>query len=285
MLPAGEELARGVSKRASDKLPGKKDKARWKELTRQARRTAEKGGASPEAAAAAGVEAKAATVRRFMQTIVDVNFAAAGLAEAPAAPAPTEPEPAPAPTPAPAPQQKVLRLKGSVQAEEAVEAACGCEFAQTWLRPGIDKPLGFKPGWEAYDTWRLATHQEHRIERYLAAMKAIKESFPMMVCCDQFDVGGCMHGIPCECGRTQAPWPWIIHHPWASEFCDCHLAMREEWLRWGAGPTSSAELIENCDARRKEWRPECQKAGYSGAGCQCNVCPSCSEGSESDESP
>ena len=53
-----EELARGVSKRASDKLPGKKDKARWKELTRQARRTAEKGGASPEAAAAAGVEAK-----------------------------------------------------------------------------------------------------------------------------------------------------------------------------------------------------------------------------------
>ena len=182
VLPAGEELARGVSKRASDKLPGKKDKARWKELTRQARRTAEKGGASPEAAAAAGVEAKAATVRRFMQTIVDVDFAAAGLAEAPAAPAPTEPEPAPAPTPAPAPQQKVLRLKGSVQAEEAVEAACGCEFAQTWLRPGIDKPLGFKPGWEAYDTWRLATHQEHRIERYLAAMKAIKESFPMMVC-------------------------------------------------------------------------------------------------------
>ena len=147
MLPAGEELARGVSKRASDKLPGKKDKARWKELTRQARRTAEKGGASPEAAAAAGVEAKAVAVRRFMQTIVDVDFAAAGLAEAPAAPAPTEPEPAPAPTPAPAPQQKVLRLKGSVQAEEAVEAACGCEFAQTWLRPGIDKPLGFKPGW------------------------------------------------------------------------------------------------------------------------------------------
>ena len=38
-----------------------------------------------------------------MRTIVDVDFAAAGLAEAPAAPAPTEPEPAPAPAPAPTP--------------------------------------------------------------------------------------------------------------------------------------------------------------------------------------
>ena len=38
-----------------------------------------------------------------MRTIFDVDFAAAGLAEAPAAPAPTEPEPAPAPAPAPTP--------------------------------------------------------------------------------------------------------------------------------------------------------------------------------------
>ena len=177
----------------------------------------------------------------------------------------------------------MLRLKGSVLAEDAVQAARGCEFAQVWLRNGIGEPLGVKQGWEAYDAETRRTHQSHRIATYLAALAAIKERFWMKVCCEEFATGGCEHSVPCECGGRQAPWPWIIHHPWASEFCDCHLAMREEWLRWGPGPTSSAELIELVDCRRNAWRPECKKADYCGSGCGCNVCPSCSEGSESDE--
>ena len=95
-LPADEELARALSKRASDKLPGKKEKGKWKELARQARRKAEKGGADAEAAAAAGVQARDEAERRFMRTVVEIDFAAAGLAAAP------EPAPAPAPGPTPA---------------------------------------------------------------------------------------------------------------------------------------------------------------------------------------
>jgi hypothetical protein len=62
---------------------------------------------------------------------------------------------------------------------------------------------------------RAARHQEHRWDAYLEALDAIKERFPMKVCCDDFEVGWCTHGIPCECGGTQAPWPWIIHHHFA----------------------------------------------------------------------
>jgi hypothetical protein len=121
----------------------------------------------------------------------------------------------------------VLRLKGSQLAEKAVYAATGCEVAQTWLRDGVDEPIGVQPGWEVFDAEGRERHQAHRRVTYLAALTAVKERFPMKVCCDMFENGGCTHGTPCVvCGGTQAPWPWIIHHPFASLFCECHFSER-----------------------------------------------------------
>ena len=101
-LPADEELARGVSKRASDRLPTKKDKDKWKDKARLARQAAEKGGARAEAVADAGAQAKASAEQRFMRTTVDPNFAKAGLAAAAAAaPTPTVPAPSLRPLPRP----------------------------------------------------------------------------------------------------------------------------------------------------------------------------------------
>ena len=146
---------------------------------------------------------------------VDVSFSEFLPRSLPAAP---EPEP---------PTGVVRRLKGSVLAEDAVQAARGCEIAQTWLREG-DAPIFVQPGWEAYNAEQRREHQRHRSATYLAALAAIKECFPMKVCCNYFEFGGCTHGIPCECGSTQAPWPWIVHHPAADIFCDCHLSTRHE---------------------------------------------------------
>eukprot|EP00966_Prymnesium_polylepis_P321630 7377937-Prymnesium_polylepis.1 len=105
----------------------------------------------------------------------------------------------------------------------------------------------------------------------------------MKVCCEEFATGGCEHSVPCECGGRQAPWPWIIHHPFGHPFCDCHLALRCDWVRYGLnGPTSSQELVAEIEkAEAGRFRPACQKEGYR-VGCTCNVCYECSEGSESD---
>ena len=77
----------------------------------------------------------------------------------PTAPPPTVPPPTAPPPTAPAVARtadgRVLRLQGSRLAEVAVLAAIGCEVAQTWLREGIDEPIGVRPGWEAYDAAAL----------------------------------------------------------------------------------------------------------------------------------
>ena len=145
---------------------------------------------------------------------------------------------------------EVLRLKGSRLAEKAVYTATGCEVAQTWLRDGVDEPIGVQPGWEIFDAEGRERHQAHRRVTYLAALTAVKKRFPMKVCCDMFENGGCTHGTPCVvCGGTQAPWPWIIHHPFASLFCECHLSERSpHWLsfckkwdcQWFMEPSSVA---------------------------------------------
>ena len=237
---------------------------------------------------------RSASVEPLLQAQATLNLtppprkpaAAAETASSPSPP-PQPPPPIPPPPlvrPLPVTKQgKVLRLKGSVLAEGAVQAARGCEFAQVWLRNGIGEPLGVKPGWEAYDAETRRSHQSHRITTYLAALAAIKERFWMKVCCEEFATGGCAHSIPCECGGRQAPWPWIIHHPFHHPFCDCHLALRRDWVRYGLdGPTSSEELVAEIErAEAGRWRPACQKEGYR-VGCTCNVCYECSEGSESD---
>eukprot|EP00966_Prymnesium_polylepis_P329535 7385219-Prymnesium_polylepis.1 len=177
------------------------------------------------------------------------------------------------------------RLKGSVLAETAVEAARGCEYAQVWLRNGIGEPLGVKPGWEASDAEYRQRYQGSMISRYLAALAQIKERYWMKVCCENFATGGCTHSIPCECGGRQAPWPWIIHHPFNHGFCDCHMALRREWVRYEfrGGVASSAELVAEIESHEaSRFRSACQKEGYR-TGCTCNVCYECSDGSESDD--
>ena len=141
----------------------------------------------------------------------------------PTAPPPTVPPPTAPPPTAPAVARtadgRVLRLQGSRLAEVAVLAAIGCEVAQTWLREGIDEPIGVRPGWEAYDAAALERHQDHRWDTYLDALIAIKERFPMKVCCDYFEIGGCKHGIRCECGGKQAPCITTCAGMWNHGFC------------------------------------------------------------------
>ena len=91
--------------------------------------------------------------------------------------------------------------------------------------------------------------------------------------------------------KGHAPWPWIIHHPSASPFCQCHLLLRREWVRreWNSGPTSSAELIELIEVSELDaFRPACKHGDYDGSGCACKVCYesdiSESDVSESDDS-
>ena len=108
----------------------------------------------------------------------------------------------------------------------------GCELAQTWLREGVDTPIGVQPGWEAYDSAALEVRQEHRLDLYLDLLIEIKQQYPMKVCCHLFEIGGCRHGIRCECGGTQAPWPWIVHRQ-GRRFCDCHMEGRAAWIKPG----------------------------------------------------
>eukprot|EP00966_Prymnesium_polylepis_P323166 7379380-Prymnesium_polylepis.1 len=72
------------------------------------------------------------------------------------------------PPPPPVTTVKVRRLKGSVQAEDAVEAAMGCEIAQTWLREG-EPPVFVAPGWEGYDAEDRGVHQRYRCVTYRSA--------------------------------------------------------------------------------------------------------------------
>ena len=65
-----------------------------------------------------------------------------------------------------------------------------------------------------------------------AALRKVKAAFPMMVCCDDFETGGCKHGKACECGWLQAPWPWIVYQP-GGRFCDCHWETRRAWMQHG----------------------------------------------------
>ena len=122
-----------------------------------------------------------------------------------------------------------------------------------WLREGVDVPIGDRTEDEVIDdAWQ-------GLEDYYEALSAVKDKFPMMVCCDMFEVGGCTHGKPCECGGVQAPWPWIIHHPTASPFCECHLITRQDWMdpRMTASCwSSSKELVERITSiEASRWRP------------------------------
>ena len=111
------------------------------------------------------------------------------------------------PTPSDHVVKATKRMRGSRLAEEAIHAAVLCELKQVWLREGVDAPLGVIEGWEEYDAYMRERGKEIHQSRYHELLSELKKSFPMMVCCEHFERGMCMHGIPCECGKQQAPWP------------------------------------------------------------------------------
>ena len=242
-----------------------------------------------KAAAAAALDAEALSVEDMQDALkeVEAEEASGGQPEQSAqaelsVPAvesyhpPFPSPPFPPPVPPNQPVRTMLRLRGSKRAQDAILAAEACELRQCWLREGIDEPLGVIEGWEELDAWRREQAQSWAWGQYLDALRAVRERFPMIVCCSDFDEGACVHGLRCECGGLQAPWPWIIHHPFASRFCECHLYLRRGWsLLLHNSPTaaSSRELVDRIVAIEiGKLRPACLRAGYPGCGCTCIEC-------------
>jgi hypothetical protein len=80
------QRAHAIAKVATDRLPPRKEKDRWKEKARQARKAAEKRGADGDEVAAAGQRAAAAARAAFEQVEVDL-----GMERPPAGPPAPEP--------------------------------------------------------------------------------------------------------------------------------------------------------------------------------------------------
>ena len=144
-LPADEQSARSLAKRAVERLPKKPNKDRWKEARRKARRAAEKAGADAEAAAAAGMEAWSAARSEFYSVEIDVGFAR--LQETPEPDPDPEPNPEPEPGPPDSPPlcaraTDLLRMLASRDGTRAVKAAWVLEAASRG-RFGTGETIGF----------------------------------------------------------------------------------------------------------------------------------------------
>ena len=186
-LPADEERARGVGKRAADKLPTKKEKEKWREKGRQARQAAEKRGESAEAVAAAGAQAKVDSERRFLRKLIDPDFQKAGLAAAtPAAPAPTAPAPAPAASPVAPPDVQrqcehctgpcccvalPARARSNVEMAQSQEAAAAIDAAYEVMDHGLR-------GKDPYFNIDLEIVQV----RFKHALRDLRRSYPGQFC-------------------------------------------------------------------------------------------------------
>ena len=91
-----------IGKRAAERLPGAKEKSKWKEAARRARKAAEQQGEEGDAIAAAGKQAAADARDLFEQTEFSVDMERP--AEPPAPTPPTAPPPAPPTAPPTAPR-------------------------------------------------------------------------------------------------------------------------------------------------------------------------------------
>ena len=107
-LPSSEDAIR-FAKRAVDKLPKAKQKAKWREKARVARKVAREAGAAPEAVEAVGRKVEADARDHFCRSEVDLGLPQLVKPVAPAPPIapptkskPTEPMPPP-PEPVPEP--------------------------------------------------------------------------------------------------------------------------------------------------------------------------------------
>lgn len=119
----------------------------------------------------------------------------------------------------------VQRLYGSTEAVEAINAAVECELSGWWA----DAP---EEGCEDEERER---RKELAEDRYYDALIDVKQTFPSRVCCEFFEIGGCDHGLTCECRSTRprAPWPWIVLDG-HGRFCDCHMRERAYWICEGS---------------------------------------------------
>ena len=110
----------------------------------------------------------------------------------------------------------------------------------------IDRGLEGSEPWEGF----FAEDREHRehdltswlVTDYRAALQVLKEHGVGM-CCDNFEMGECEHGMQCECGWRRAPWPWIVYRP-RKRFCDCHRNVRAGCMK-GWIYRSASELYPN----------------------------------------
>lgn len=200
----------------------------------------------------------------------------------PTPPQPPQPPPQPPPHPAPPPpralppvlpsRKQIVTVFGSREAAQAIYACREIEFAQAEIQRGMEKlanpppdPLAGVPGVQPLleaiseqiksDRATLAESQKE----HASALLALSLAFPAAKCCDAWETGACVHGIPCECGWRQAPWPWIVHRPGGC-FCDCHMEERAAWMRparlryWGFytndGPEVGRHLYPNFGPQR-----------------------------------
>ena len=123
--------------------------------------------------------------------------------------------------------KQIKRLQGSREAAEAIYACREIELAQDSLaRTLADESHPMRDEFLEINRRDIATAKSD----YATALRTLKAAFPTMVCCDVFETGGCSHGQPCECGRQQAPWPWIVQGTHGA-FCDCHMDSRRAWMK------------------------------------------------------
>ena len=217
---------------------------------KEAKKKAKKRGADAESAAAALLRRAVALP---LPSADDVEAAWRQIANAARAD-----EPPPRPAPAPEPPGRVPEKAPAVPAGEQKDRLRRRQAAAAARQGGSVPTLGAKmlPDlgalfgsaraadaifeaaevelWESFvakdpaDTDARADLDQKLMPRYKAALSELALTLPNLVCCDQFESGGCAHGKLCECGWLQAPWPWIVYRP-DGMFCDCHMEDRELW--------------------------------------------------------
>ena len=164
--------ARGVGKRAADRVPGKKEKERWKDKAQAARKAARKAGADAEAVEAAGLAARAKAEAVFVTAEVSVR----GLERATLPqPEPSEPPAMPsAQSPKPSkPDQEPM----SAQAEACLDMARSPEAASA-IKCAFSALSSSRRGRDTYFNEDLEIAQV----RYKHALRRLQRAYPGVFC-------------------------------------------------------------------------------------------------------
>ena len=229
--PQPVKEAREIAKRAVGKLANKSDKEKWKGEARRAREIVNKETGNAERASAAAQEAKARAMAAFGATEVPHTVWGTGESYL----ASTNPASAPAPDELLAPPRDV---HGSLSAALAIFSGY---YA---MQNGVDCDHLDDPD---YDTDRphasgaSAIHRASAWACYMSALRKLRDEYPEVVCCDSFDVGGCMHTRECPgCGGRLGAWPWVLRRDLCCE-CDYAFDERQEWT--GEHEEAAAELL------------------------------------------